>query len=63
MAPHEVHAYTAKAGTVWGSWWFGGWLQGIGVNDWGELAQMLAAILSFLYICEWVWKKWKAWRE
>ena len=63
MAPHEAQSYAAKAGSAWGAWGVGGWLHSIGVDGWGDLAQMLAAILSFLYICEWLWKRFKAWRE
>jgi hypothetical protein len=44
----EVLASTVKAGSVWAT---------IGVSSWADVASVLAAFLSLLFIIEWFWKK------
>lgn len=44
----EAAISSAKLGSVWAA---------VGVSTWADFASMLAAILSFLFICEWFWKK------
>ncbi|WP_327571996.1 hypothetical protein [Roseateles sp.] len=44
----EAVVNSVKLGGVWAS---------VGVSSWSDVASMLAAILSFLFILEWCWKK------
>lgn len=51
MTPQEQHQAIQDGARV------GGILALLGFGSWSELAAFLAALLSFLMICEWVWKK------
>ena len=53
----------AKAGAAWSATGIAWWLESIGVNSWGDVAAMLAALYSFLLICEWIWKRIKRKKE
>lgn len=44
----EAAISSVKLGSVWAA---------VGVSTWADFASMLAALLSFLFICEWFWKK------
>jgi hypothetical protein len=49
-----------KAGGAWAMTGFAMWLEAIGINSWGDLAAMLAALYSLILIGEWCWKKYQA---
>lgn len=44
----EIALNSVKLGGVWAS---------VGVSTWSDAASMFAAILSVLFILEWIWKK------
>ena len=44
----EAVVSSVKVGGVWAT---------IGVSSWADVASMFAAILSLLFILEWIWKK------
>lgn len=48
-------ASAAKAGIAW----VGVGLAKLGIHQWSDFAAVLAALYTFLLICEWVWKRWK----
>lgn len=48
----QTQEVVANAGYKIGAVWFG-----IGVSSWSEAAAFFAAVLSFLALAEWVWKK------
>lgn len=55
MTESQVNA--GKAGGVWTITGLAYWLESIGIENWGDLAAMLAAFYSVLLICEWFWKR------
>jgi hypothetical protein len=59
MTDNQIAA--AKCAAAWGACGFAKLLQAIGVTSWGDGAAMLAALYSLILICEWAWKKLKAW--
>jgi hypothetical protein len=50
LTPEQKDAIVAgtKLGTVWAA---------VGITSWGDLAAALAALYSFLLVCEFAWKK------
>lgn len=52
-APNTVAAPVAKIFSAWAA---------VGITSWSEAAGALAAIYTFILICEWCWKKYKHWR-
>lgn len=55
MTDGQVNA--TKAGGAWTVTGLAMWLESIGIQNWGDLAAMLAALYSFLLIAEWFWKR------
>jgi hypothetical protein len=53
----DAQVGTAKASGAWAVTGVAWWLESIGIQSWGDLAAMLAAIYSLLLICEWLWKR------
>jgi hypothetical protein len=51
MTPQEQHQAFADGGKVAAAW------AAVGASSWSDVASMLASILSFLLILEWLWKK------
>lgn len=49
----DVNHPVAKAAAAW---------VGAGIS-WNEIAAILASIYSVMLIGEWIWKKYKAWRD
>jgi hypothetical protein len=52
-----------KAGAAWGGVGISKVLEAFGIGSWGDFAAMLAAFYSVLLIAEWIWKKWREWRN
>lgn len=49
----ETKASLAKGGSAW----VAVFLADLGINSWGDVAAMMAALYSLVLICEWVWKR------
>lgn len=52
-------ALMIKGGAAWGTVGLSKYLDAIGINDWSDLAAMLAAIYSVILIVDWIWKRFK----
>jgi hypothetical protein len=53
----------SKAGSVWALTGVAWWLESIGIQNWGDVAAMLAALYSLLLIIQWFWKLATNWRK